>query len=261
MDKTRTQYGHNSDILESPPRADMTTDNETLLTAIDTMPPRERALMGLMAFAGLRTAEIAALRRKDIQTGQEPSVYVERGRGGISRRVPLEPRAQAFLRQYLESIHELSPDAPLFAGHGATSISSRGIQHVIRRTTNRMPGGPLTARELRLMCIRRWQEAGLPVPEMRRRLGVVGLGFLEPLDAEVKNRRKMSEKSVARRRRPGRPRVNQARDVELRRMVDSGLSYAQAARQYTHQHELATALTPEAVRKAVTRLSSPGGIV
>ena len=216
---------------------------------------REKALVGLMAFAGLRTAEAARLHRSDILLGPAPVVRIRRGKHGKYREVQLDSRLVRWLREYLESLPDLTPEAPLFPGQWNKPLTSRAVQHIMARLSSTQRVAPVTPRQLRLACIRRWWEAGMPLQDMRQRLGVDGHQFLEPLDPEVQQRRRRPKvAALAAQRRPGRPRVMANRDAELFRIVhQDGLSYPRAALQYSRSHPTDRPVSAEAVRKAVKR--------
>lgn len=70
------------------PRPISTAD---LDVALSVAPPRERAMLALAAFAGLRCIEISRLTREDILDHQEPPVLLALGKGQKERIVPLHP--------------------------------------------------------------------------------------------------------------------------------------------------------------------------
>jgi integrase/recombinase XerC len=68
--------------------------DDDLRLALAIAGPRERAMMALAAFHGLRACEIADLQREDILDRNDPPVLVVRhGKGGHERVLPLHPEA------------------------------------------------------------------------------------------------------------------------------------------------------------------------
>jgi len=95
---------------------------------------RNRALLGIMIFAGLRLSEIANLKRLDIDFKTE-TITVRQGKWNKDRQIPISSRLMFFLMEYVNAkgkkpsqhIHFFSSvknDAPL---------KPRGIQLVCRR--------------------------------------------------------------------------------------------------------------------------------
>ncbi len=80
-------------------------------------------LVDLAMFTGLRVAEIAALKVKDLHLeGEDPYLIVSAGKGNKTRTVyfdlPLKKHLQAFLNYKHKTLTQsVEPDAPLFTGH------------------------------------------------------------------------------------------------------------------------------------------------
>jgi site-specific recombinase XerD len=103
---------------------------------------RDRALLELLYAAGLRAAELCALRLADLQL-ERREAYV-RGKGGKERRVLFGEPARLALALYIEVARPRLAGA---ATHAQVFVNWRG--------------GPLTTRGVGLIVARRAREAGL----------------------------------------------------------------------------------------------------
>lgn len=95
---------------------------------------KHRVLLGLTYAAGLRLFEVAALRISDIDH-ERRTVFVEQGKNGKSRYVPLEGNILRGTRAYLSAC---CPKHYLFNGQRkGDPMSKRGIQFIMRQTLKR----------------------------------------------------------------------------------------------------------------------------
>lgn len=106
---------------------------------------RDRALLAVLAFAGLRVGEAVQLRISDLNL-TDGYVQVRRGKGGRSRRVSLAPGACAIVQQWLQvrSKLNLPATAPVFC-----------------TITKNLQGHPLATANIRQMVRRRARRAGI----------------------------------------------------------------------------------------------------
>lgn len=97
---------------------------------------RDRALLAVALYHGLRRQEIAQLRLDRIVRREGYRTLEVHGKGGKIRFVPIHPVAQAAIDQYLERREPAATDAPLFEsmhrGHSGAAISGDGIYQVIK---------------------------------------------------------------------------------------------------------------------------------
>src|SRR5882672_2286390 len=91
---------HADDRPKLPRRLPRPIPEDRLLVALEAAGGRVRAYLFLAAFAGLRAAEIAGLRREDIREGGGQPVIVVTGKGRKERVLPLAPVLLAELRLY-----------------------------------------------------------------------------------------------------------------------------------------------------------------
>jgi integrase len=98
--------------------------------------------VGLALYAGLRCAEIAALRGEDVwRTGDRTAVVVRHGKGGKDRVVPMAAELAAILR-------DAPTHGPLFPGRGGDPVHARAVSSRLRRHLLRC-GVDATAHQLR----------------------------------------------------------------------------------------------------------------
>jgi site-specific recombinase XerD len=95
--------------------------------------PREKAILSLLALAGLRRAEVISLTLKSVAPDWgEVSVL---GKGAKGRRVPLPPRAQQALREYMAT---LPPEqGPLFVSRTGRPMHATTLVRVWQKLLRR----------------------------------------------------------------------------------------------------------------------------
>ena len=107
--------------------------------------PRDRALLGVLAGAGLRISEAVALDVRDLREDPDGCAYlhVRNGKGAKDRMVPIRPELVALVRAHLAATGRTIGDAgPLFTAYdrgararGARRISVRGAAGIVTRAT------------------------------------------------------------------------------------------------------------------------------
>lgn len=119
---------------------------------------RNRALLELMANAGLRSKEIVGLRTRDIrEEGGQVTLHLRQTKGDRSRRVPLPPGTADWLRLWLASRRGVGiGSGPVFC------TISRGERRAgFARDAELQPGRPLSDRYLRALVARCAWKAGI----------------------------------------------------------------------------------------------------
>ena len=95
--------------------------------------PRDRAVVALMALAGLRLAEVAGLDVDDVAvSARRGMVTVRHGKGDIGRSVPLGNEARSLIAAWLQVRPHVSSQA-LIVGAGGSRLTPRGLDRVVRR--------------------------------------------------------------------------------------------------------------------------------
>jgi integrase len=110
---------------------------------------RDRAILAVFVFAGLRRNELRLLDRRDIQLNRN-RVHVRHGKGGKERYVPLHPIAQEAIRDYLAE--RIDPDPALFLTNRRKRISNRTLCDVLHRY---LPGLDTGEERVTLHALRR----------------------------------------------------------------------------------------------------------
>jgi site-specific recombinase XerD len=91
---------------------------------------RNRAMVALMVFAGLREGELVNLRRSSLLlTVRKGAVSVRGGKGGTDFNVPLNYEAVTDIRAWLEVRGD--HDGFLFAGKGTEQLTTRQVQRMV----------------------------------------------------------------------------------------------------------------------------------
>ena len=97
--------------------------------------PRDRALMAVMLYTGLRVSEACALVMRDVDFDGE-QIHVRHGKGDKEAWVQAHPEALRELRAFLETRGEQRPGNPVFRsqcrGHGGGHLSRCQAWRVIK---------------------------------------------------------------------------------------------------------------------------------
>lgn len=121
--------------------------------------PRDRAVLALLALAGLRISEVAQLDVGDVVvSARKGHVVVRRGKGDLARTVPLGAEARAALAPLLER-RQGDPTRPLVVGPEGERLSVRSIDRVVRALGD-LAGVGLSAHVLRHTFVTRLVRAG-----------------------------------------------------------------------------------------------------
>jgi len=136
---------------------------------------RDRAMVQAMALGGLRRAEVLGLRLEDLRLG-EWRVFVNEGKGGHQRLVPVSPTFFATVASYMDT--ERPPGAPterlfvvLKGPRRGQALSSEGLDEVISGARARAGLAHGTCHELRHTCLTRLREAGMSIEALQAQAG------------------------------------------------------------------------------------------
>lgn len=131
---------------------------------------RDAALVGVMAFAGLRESEAAALTLEDVQLSpRSGSVVVRHGKGGGRRVLPLSSETRRLIAAWLAARPPVGER--LFCDAHSGALSTRAIQKRIRALGAAAAVEGLTPHRLRHTCAKRMVDAGRQLTEVRQVLG------------------------------------------------------------------------------------------
>ncbi|RMR00447.1 Phage integrase [Pseudomonas savastanoi pv. glycinea] len=123
---------------------------------------RDRALLAVLIYHGLRRQETALLQVSDIQERRGIQHLKVHGKGGKVRYLPMHPVAAGRIHQYLESSghHVADRKVPLFiprrgrlTGHGQWHLHRGGGLSEKGRDSGRRPGGALTQSHRSHQCL------------------------------------------------------------------------------------------------------------
>ncbi|MBN2387342.1 MAG: tyrosine-type recombinase/integrase [Anaerolineales bacterium] len=132
----------------NPPAA--ATLEKILHAARTTGTRRDRALLELLADAGLRPAELAGLRLDDLELEAASAWLTVAGdRGRPTRRIPLSIRSRVALREYLEEREPAGKAGPLFASRNKGAISPFIVWHVVHKYAAQAGVGEVRPRDFR----------------------------------------------------------------------------------------------------------------
>ena len=140
-----------------------------LLAVIDD--PRDRAIFGLMANAGLRVGEVVALRLNDLHPLERSGLarLRVRGKGDKERIVWLTAEIVHQVQHWLQ--HRPQSDSPcLFLNQHRRSLSVSGVQFRLKQYCQRA-GVHLSCHQLRHTFARRLVEHKMPVDSLAKLLG------------------------------------------------------------------------------------------
>lgn len=150
---------------QRPPRSLERVDENRLLRAIERQgSDRDRALVGLMLFAGLRVGEAVKLKVGDVEIKERRGkVVVAYGRGMKWRDVPLSAQARALVGPWLKKQKALGAHAWLFPVRTASgNLTVRAAQDVVKKYVNLgRPGEQAAAHALRHTFATRLVRAGV----------------------------------------------------------------------------------------------------
>ena len=134
-----------------------------LMAALRTQ--RDRAMVQAMVLGGLRRAEVLGLRLEDLHLG-EWRVFVNEGKGGHQRLVPVSPSFFATVASYMDTERPsgLATDRVFVALKGprrGQPLSAEGLDEIITGARARAGLAHGTCHELRHTCFTRLREAGM----------------------------------------------------------------------------------------------------
>ena len=139
---------------------------------------RDRALMGLMLYAGLAEIELVRANVEDLDPTLLGHTLRVQGKGHTEKdqQVTLDPPAAAALQRYLDARASRRPSDPLFVSHGRRSEGERLNTRSVRARVNthlaaaglKRPG--ITPHSLTHTAPIIWLNDGMSLDEVRRRM-------------------------------------------------------------------------------------------
>jgi integrase len=144
-----------------------------LMAALRTQ--RDRAMVQAMVLGGLRRAEVLGLRLEDLHLG-EWRVFINDGKGGHQRLVPVSPSFFATVAAYMDTERPvgLATDRVFVALKGprrGQPLSADGLDEIVSGARARAGLAHGTCHELRHTCFTRLREAGMSIEALQAQAG------------------------------------------------------------------------------------------
>jgi site-specific recombinase XerD len=128
------------ELPRTAPRALDVQAQRTLLQAAEESTARDRAIVALLLFTGLRLSEAAALRTADVRISARKGVVVVRsGKGDAYREVELNALVRAMLDEWVAERARIAQEGEtsFFVSRTGSALSSRSIDLAVRRVAAR----------------------------------------------------------------------------------------------------------------------------
>jgi len=141
LDSFYTQIGPGRPVVRreglpaKAPRAITEEQQRRLLRMAERAPARDRAIVVVLLYTGLRLAELAALDVDDVRvSARKGLVIVRSGKGDAYREVPLNALVRQVLDEWLGERQRRASDGELafFLGRGGRRLSKRSVDDVVR---------------------------------------------------------------------------------------------------------------------------------
>ena len=123
------------DLPASAPRAITEEQQRRLLRMAERAPARDRAIVVMLLYTGLRLAELVALDVDDLRVSARKGLVVVRsGKGDAYREVPLNALVRQVLEEWLKDRGARAADGEraVFVGRGGRRLSKRSVDDVVR---------------------------------------------------------------------------------------------------------------------------------
>jgi len=123
------------DLPKRSPRAITEEQQRRLLRMAERASARDRAIVVLLLYTGLRLAELAALNVADVRvSARKGLVAVRSGKGDAYREVPLNALVRQVLEEWLVDRKPKAADGEraLFVGRSGRRLSKRSVDDVVR---------------------------------------------------------------------------------------------------------------------------------
>jgi integrase/recombinase XerC len=123
------------ELPASAPRALSDEQQRRLLRLAERASARDRAIVVVLLYTGLRLAELVALDLDDVRVSARKGLVVVRsGKGDAYREVPLNALVRQVLEEWLGERQRLAAAAEraVFVGRGGRRLSKRSVDDVVR---------------------------------------------------------------------------------------------------------------------------------
>jgi integrase/recombinase XerD len=175
---TRRQQGrrNNVPLIRTPrtlPQVLEPEEVDALLKALRRW--RDRAMVEAMLLGGLRRCEVLGLRTEDLRPG-EGRIFINEGKGGHQRLIPISSRFFRSLSRYLEKERpvDADPTAVFVALKGprrGRQLRADGLDQIVLGARQRAGLAHASCHELRHTCMTRLREAGMALEAIQAQAG------------------------------------------------------------------------------------------
>jgi integrase/recombinase XerD len=140
---------------------------------------RDRAMLGVLAYAGCRVGELCRLRITDYKSSGGHRLLEVRGKGGKERRVPLHPEAVERIQAWLELTELQECSGALFRptktarargrdGFREQPLSRRAVQYLMTRYVKKLGLDPnVTVHSFRVTALTTARERGADIVDLQ----------------------------------------------------------------------------------------------
>jgi site-specific recombinase XerD len=141
LDSFYTQLGlgrpivRREELSKAAPRAITEAEQRRLLRIAERAKARDRAIVVVLLYTGLRLAELVALDLEDVKMSARKGVVVVRsGKGDAYREVPLNALVRQVLEEWLAERTRLAAggERAVFLGRSGRRLSKRSVDDVVR---------------------------------------------------------------------------------------------------------------------------------
>jgi site-specific recombinase XerD len=141
LDSFYTQLGlgrpvvRREEMSKAAPRAISEEEQRRLLRMCERAPARDRAIVVVLLYTGLRLAELVALDLDDVRISARKGLMIVRsGKGDAYREVPLNALVRQVLEEWLaeRAKRVAEGERALFVGRSGRRLSKRSVDDVVR---------------------------------------------------------------------------------------------------------------------------------
>lgn len=147
---------------------------QAVMRAAERRGRRDLAIIGTMAFAGLRLAEVGRLNIDDWWASDRKGQMVVHGKGAKVRKVDLGPHLRRVLTDWRHERAGMGlpgDNVALFVTTNGARVATRTIDYVVREVGKAAGIPSLHPHQLRHTFARAQVDSGIPLPDVQTKLG------------------------------------------------------------------------------------------
>ena len=139
------------------------------------LPARDKVILGLMRYGGLRISDIVGLDIGDVDL-ESGVLIIRHGKGDKDRVIPLDADLFVIVREYLGNLGKVDPNRPLLLGRGGDRITPKVVYRMLRRVTRQAGVPRFTPHPVRHTFATEAAKAGVPLHVLQAILGHADAG-------------------------------------------------------------------------------------